>query len=152
MRIHTNHLTFEDMYAATRTRGMELRAVVELRGSKSRKYAYDVFLSGSGRQSKAIALDGDPAATWDEWGLYLEYLFYIDPDMIAGAYRGKNPKYTSKDLFEITTMERFKNLRWNDSHKRHRWALDHDTRIHHCKCGASANFNAARAAAREVIQ
>lgn len=152
MRIHSDYLTFEDMYAATRTRGMELRAVVELRGSKSRKYAYDVFLSGSGRQSQAIVLDGDQSATWDEWGLYLEYLFYIDPDMIANPYKGKNSKYTSKDLFEIATMGRFKNLRWGNSHNQHRWVLDQGTKVHHCKCGASANFNAARAAAREVIQ
>jgi len=46
------------------------------------------------------------AATWDQWGLLLSDLFYLDPKMKVGGY--KHPYYRNADDFHFQTGDRFK--------------------------------------------
>lgn len=48
------------------------------------------------------------AATWDQWGVLLSNLFYIDPRMKVGGH--KHPYYDGADDFHRQTGERFKRV------------------------------------------
>lgn len=86
MRIHTDHLTFQDLWSAAPYPAR----VEELDRKKSRKrdHAFEVKLSGS---SPYAAQGGQwKAARWDEWGIFLATLFDAEPTMIAGQYDGRD--------------------------------------------------------------
>lgn len=81
MRIHGNTVTDADLYVAAVKAGVDLQRQTR-HGSRSRNRAYDVILSGSSRywaNSGSYGADGFKAATWNEWGWFLSYLFSVDP-------------------------------------------------------------------------
>lgn len=128
MDIHTNLLTETDIINATKARGMRgVRAQIIEKGSRSRDRKFDVKLFGN---SKYRAQNSDKrAATWDEWGIVLEELFRIDPEMTTTHYK-------DHDEFEWVTGGRFYHLQWEDQHLRHKWDY-HAPRQFECECGAS---------------
>lgn len=103
MRIHSDKLTAEDIYAAVRAiPGQTLIHVDHFceHGSRSRSRAFDVklgtFYGGPGTSHPRRPNPGTGprtfgsdvwAASYDDWGYFLAYLFEIDPDAIAGPYR-----------------------------------------------------------------
>jgi hypothetical protein len=81
MRIHGDILDSVDLAAAAVAAGVTIQRQSE-HGSRSRIHAYDVILSGSSpywANSGGYGADGFKAATWDEWGWFLAYLFEVDP-------------------------------------------------------------------------
>ncbi|MEU7814109.1 hypothetical protein [Pseudonocardia sp. NPDC049154] len=81
------------------------------------------------------------AATWDEWGIFLAEVFRRDPGAtIPTAYR-------SADYFHWATADRFRELRVEDQHIRHRWdgygrSITGAFQVRDCKCGARMRFEA----------
>lgn len=67
------------------------------RGSRSRKHAYEVQLgwygqkiSGDGRRYKNSGVNGSGdvyAATYDEWGWFIDELYKLDPLLVFGHYK-----------------------------------------------------------------
>lgn len=98
MRIHTDVLTNADLRAAL-ARDNDLVAV--RKGSRSRDHAYDVTLTGFGarhtRASGSVAAHGDKAATYTDWGRWIAKLFELDPNAIAGPYRGADDFHTKTE-------------------------------------------------------
>ena len=140
MKIHTDHLTSAEVYAATKAGGMKgVYAECVTVGSRSRKRGLVVHLVGnSGRRpnpGKGGVERGGCAATWDEWGMFLNYLFEMDPDAIAtGAYEGR-------DEFLLKTDWRFTDLTADEACKNHKWEYTGTPRENTCKkCEAVRRF------------
>ena len=140
MKIHTDRLTSAEVYAATKAGGMKgVYAECVTLGSRSRKRGLVVHLVGnSGRRpnpGKGGVERGGYAATWDEWGMFLNYLFEMDPDAIAtGAYDGR-------DEFLLKTDWRFTDLTADEACKNHKWEYTGTPREHTCKkCEAVRRF------------
>lgn len=145
MRIHTDKLD-TDMRAFREAR--ELASVgierLTLHGSQSRARAFDFLLSGNGRTGEQYGNSGNygatqyKAATWDEWGIFLNHLFDVDPDArVAKVYEGA-------EHFHWVTGDRYRTLTPADQHVRHNW-LSGDAggrsatgsyHVQSCKCGA----------------
>lgn len=93
MRIHTSvlsgkHLSDAALLASVSDAG-NVFCSSEQRGTRKASHAYEVRLTGDGSFSKRRTMDGQNyAATWGSWGIFLAYLFEIDPEMIAGPYEG----------------------------------------------------------------
>jgi hypothetical protein len=104
VKIHTDKITYPDLHSAltTTTTGVWLDRA-DLKGSRSRQRAWDVALESDGTPDK----NGKPrrrtrnvgtsrrsyehpgfAASYDDWGWWLAALFEIDPEAIAGPYKG----------------------------------------------------------------
>lgn len=91
MRLHTNlldatHLSRACFYAEQMVpEHGEVFMSMGLRGSKSRKRAFDLRLTGDGTYSKRRVNSGNQGAgdefacTWEQWGWALAFLFDIDP-------------------------------------------------------------------------
>lgn len=127
MRIHTDTIMVSDVYRATAANGMTGVSVdVMEHGSHSRARSFEVSLEGTGTRRKNTgryggpADDGTYAATWDEWGIFLAYLFNVDPKAWAGGTR-KRPIYDGRADFHAATGGRFRTLEQADQHKNHRW-------------------------------
>lgn len=110
MRIHTS-ATEADLETAADLAGVNFVRVAE-HGSRTRERAFEVILSGS--SSQTIQGGGRKAATWDEWGVFLAYLYGIDPDLCCWAYN-------SVHGFNTLTGGRFVNGWPNDAHGDHSW-------------------------------
>ena len=122
MRLHTNSITREDLYAAANHAMVQISLTEH--GSRSRDHAYDVHLTGSSNRrpnSGNYGADNDVyAATWDQWGVFFAWLFDVDPGMIAGT--PKRPTYNGRDDFHDKTYGRFE---WTDrSNQRDYWPED----------------------------
>ena len=75
MRIHTDTLTNADMYAAARAARVDFDRFKPV-GSRSRDHGFDFTLQGESRRHQN---GGDGmAATWDQWGVFLGFLFRKD--------------------------------------------------------------------------
>ena len=142
MKIHTDHLTSAEVYAATKAGGMKgVYAECVTVGSRSRKRGLVVHLVGnSGRRpnpGKGGTDKGGYAATWDEWGMFLNYLFEMDPDAIAtGACA-----YEGRDEFLLKTDWRFTDLTADEACKNHKWEYTGTPRENTCKkCEAVRRF------------
>lgn len=128
MRIHTQ-LHDRALYDATLEAHVTF-ARFETHGSRTRRFAYDVILSGavsnrhmnSGRYG-ALSFDDGYCATWDEWGIFLAQIFDLDP--IAHCYA-----YMGAEDFHYKTGDRFRTLKWADQHPNHHWVASE------CRCGA----------------
>jgi hypothetical protein len=140
MRIHSDTLTFAGVFNAMNVAGV-WATTLELKGSRKRDHAFEVKLSGDSpfRQNGGSEM----AATWDQWGIFLAYLYSRDPDMIAQYYaKSKMPELqSSKAIFEYATGNRFDDLTLQQSHRRHRWEpiLTEEGRgtcTSICECGA----------------
>ena len=115
MRIHTN-LCQGMIDIAAKAAGVEFERCT-LHGSRSRDHAFDVILSGnSGRRAN---FGGDwEAASWDQWGIFLGFIFDNDPTAHCWAY-------TDADDFHWQTGERFHSLARQDAKRFHKWELGH---------------------------
>lgn len=110
MRIHSNILRREAFVSAAREAGVYIISLTEC-GSKSHAARFDVYLTGS---HYAMTQYGDrdmPAATWDEWGNFLAYLYKLDPQMVAGQYKTLRDfiDTTQDDLNRFRLWDRTKN-------------------------------------------
>lgn len=100
MKIHTDTLTFRDFLDAFATSpGVEYGRLT-IQGSRSRQKAFDLTLVSDGQPDK----DGTPrhrrpnsgvrgageafAASYADWGRVLAHLFEVDPEALAGPYKG----------------------------------------------------------------
>lgn len=136
MIIHTDMLNRGYFYLAASKAGVEIVDVIE-KGSRSRKRAFNFAISGSGRHGGQWGVQNYKSATWDEWGIFLAFLFEVDPH----AHTGKNG-YESEIHFHWATGGRFRSLTNAEQHRRHRWRASGRvvTRSHYvqeCDCGAS---------------
>lgn len=71
---------------------------------------------------------GIKGITYDEWGIILNALYDLDPDMNATYYTGRGDFHESTDW-------RFTDLKWEDQHGRHRWDFKSAGEFM-CECGA----------------
>ena len=129
MKVHSDVLTEggirESVYAAGMT-GVEIVSL-SVGGSRKRKNRFEVKLSGNSPYRTA---DGNhKAATWDEWGMFIEQLFCLDEDAIVGDYKD----YAT---FQMVTEARFSTLYAGDQHLRHKWEYNRWMDGHECECGA----------------
>lgn len=98
MRIHTNRLTEQDLRDALRNasgKAPQVTLTVQgQHGSRSHNKAFEVALRGEGRRHTKRPNTGitgagsEYAATYDDWGWFLAYLFESDEQATAGPYRG----------------------------------------------------------------
>ncbi len=98
MKIHSNVLTHDHFadavrHASSRGQGIVWTTREDERGSRSRARAFDVALVSDGtvQRHRPQSWTGDAseyAATWDQWGWFLASVFAVDPDAIAGPYKG----------------------------------------------------------------
>jgi hypothetical protein len=102
MKIHSDTLTRAVLFAALPKPLLDLECTQH--GSRSRAHAFNVGLQwyggkvkGDGRYRRNHGTSGGfdmPwAATYDEWGEWLARLFDIDPNAIAGQYKGRDDFY-----------------------------------------------------------
>ena len=77
--------------------------------SRTHARAVEVTLFGDssrGPNSGFYGMDnGDKAATWDQWGMFLSALFEVDPAARVGG--AKNPIYIDRDHFHWSTGGRY---------------------------------------------
>lgn len=102
MRIHSDTLTMLNLYEAARTARVEFDRF-DAKGSRKRDHAFDVTLFGESRRrpnNRGTSGPDDYAATWDQWGVFLAFLFNLDPDMAT-------PYYADADEFDYRTNRRF---------------------------------------------
>lgn len=116
MKIHSDVIGYEGDVRrgldAPKLHGdIDRNVIVEVtrKGSRSHSYAYDVSLEwvgdkvkGDGRRHKNSgkygADTGTYAAFYDEWGWFLAQLFELDPNMVAGRYKGYTDFHQSTDF------------------------------------------------------
>lgn len=107
MRLHSDVITSFDLRSAAENARVGLTFTTHR--SQSRNRAFEVALTGnSNRRPQNPQSRDDYAATWDQWGTFLAYLYAIDhgnPGMIVGL--SKRPVYSSRDNFNDVTFGRF---------------------------------------------
>lgn len=129
MRFHSDLLTTTDVYAAASAARVSFYKLDEKR-SRSRNRAWDLRLEG--HVSNRLLNFGDgysTAATWDEWGIFLNVLFERDPLAHCDYYRGQED-------FRIATGCRFDDLEPKDQHPNHKFDWTGEPGLA-CKCGAT---------------
>lgn len=135
MRIHTDHLTREDFWNASRFARVDFDRF-NLCGSRSRLAAWDITLTGESRRRPNNGSSDAYAATWDQWGVFLGFLFYIDPDMIT-------PPYRNSSEFHVKTDFRFDGVWPADAHGDHTFRYHGSPGEQDCtKCNARKRWTA----------
>ena len=115
MRMHTDTLTLDDLRDAARLARVEMEFTTH--GSRKRKRAFDVKLTGESRRRPNggnIGAGTGYAATWDQWGVFLGHLFECDPSMVT-------PYYENAGDFHYRTAYRFEDEWPADAHGDHRF-------------------------------
>lgn len=154
MRIHTDILTHADIVSAVRAAGIEtapnVRTVrlsvegVKHHRSRSRARAFAVKLHGS--SSRQTQDGAGPAASYDEWGIFLAALFAIDPEAIAGPYDGAEFfHWTTANRFHSMTARDLRDLDNSQCRGGHRWGGAHSNingayRVVECRRGCGAHL------------
>jgi hypothetical protein len=138
MRLHTNTLAHHHLYAAALSLP-GVNVTFSEHGSRSHARAFDVSLTGTSNHrpnsgTRGAEWNGDYAATWDEWGMFLGYLFDVDSEMVAGTV--KRPTYNGSSDFHYLTDWRFETLTPETQHRNHRWQFAGVPREQACTCGA----------------
>jgi hypothetical protein len=143
MKIHSDTLTHADVYRATTAAGMHGVRVEGLtyHGSRSRDHAFNVSLRGNstrrpnpGTGSRTVYED-EYAATWDEWGMFIEALYTLDPNALVGQY---GPRH----VFDEATAGRFDDLTADQACPGHRWVFGGPMISRCSKCDATTNYGA----------
>ena len=117
MRIHTS-ASYADVSAAARAAKAELR--VTFHKSRTHDRAFEVTLRGDSKRAPNVRHpNGEKAATWDQWGIFLAHLFEVDPDTRCGGE--KRPIYRDADDFYFQTDGRFDEGVPFDMHGDHRF-------------------------------
>lgn len=123
MRIHTSDdVTYSTLFEAAKFAGVGLD--VDNHASRTHDTAWEVKLTGSSSRRPnnrgAWRDNDDHAATWDEWGMFLGYIFWTDPDARCGS--AKYPNYAHAADFEDKTDGRFiADHKPDDLHGDHTW-------------------------------
>jgi len=139
MKIHATLVSAKDLRAAADRAGVTLTRF-ELLNSRTHAHSWDVLLSGSGRRgTQYVSRTESPAATWDEWGMFLGALFRREPTMRCGNTR--RPIYADLSHFSWVTDNRYDDLTPDQQHRVHRWDTWHVNMTHaysvkECRCGA----------------
>jgi hypothetical protein len=141
MKIHSNTLTTKDIWASTIATGMlgvHVDDDIVVKGSRSRTRSFNVKLTGNSNHApnngRSGGFDyGEKAASWDEWGIFINALFLVDPEAIVGQYK-------SYADFKAYTCNRFDTLDWADSHRQHKWVRPGDY-TGTCKCGSKVDWS-----------
>lgn len=88
MKIHADTLTLNQLHDAV-PNGCYIAQEEEV-GSRKRDHAFEVRLSGSSKYGLGYECAGHKAATWDEWGIFINSIFEVEPTAICGMYDGRN--------------------------------------------------------------
>lgn len=136
MKIHSNTLTHGDVCCATKSAGMTGVYLTEYeeKGSKSRTRRLDVSLAGTTHRRNNTGVMGagdDFAASWDEWGMFINALFARDSNAIVGPYK-------SYAAFQALTDHRFDSLTAPYAHGDHKWHQG-AKRVECADCSATLN-------------
>ena len=144
MRIHSDTLLMGDLYDAVRAHGMTgvYMLTLDQHGSRKRKRAFEVKLEGSSPYATNPGTakwvdrgqDRPRAATWDEWGIFIQALFEKDASAIIGDYH-------DDATFAYRTFGRFETLQHADQCRVHRWKWEPERAYSECsKCGAKTRW------------
>lgn len=127
MRIHSDKITTADVRDAARRAAANPVRLTEHR-SRKRDHAYDVILEGHAPHRINSAEFGDlNAASWDAWGIFLAYLFEIDPAAECWAYDGWSDFHRKTgDRFHVASggVASASDPRFQHTH--HRWVREGD--------------------------
>jgi len=130
MRLHTDILTSDHFNAAACVNGLAVGVpIFREHGSRIRARAFEIQLSGSGRDGGAFGHTRFRTALWDEWGIFLAHLYRFDPAMVSGR------AYLGAEDFHACTDHRFVSLHAGGMCARHRWDYG-GTHFTCAKCGA----------------
>jgi hypothetical protein len=94
MRIRSDRITTLDLQAACRFTSRASESYTHFdwvdRGSRQYRFAYDVWLYGDGTANRRRSGHDHTqyAATWHQWGHFINYLFQVDPYAHIGTYQG----------------------------------------------------------------
>lgn len=138
MRFHTDTLTTKDLHDAARVARVDMEFTSH--GSRSRDHAYNIRLLGESRRRPNSGKRGagdDYAATWDQWGVFISYLFDRDPYMTTQYY-------ADLDEFQYRTDYRFNVPGYwpSDAHGDHRFKFNGVPRQQECtKCSAVTRWS-----------
>ena len=143
MKVHSDILTEKHFHNATQAAGMSNVYVSQLavKGSRSRKRRIDLKLAGNSNHNqnrgtaKVATWETVKAATWDEWGMFINALFEIDPNAIIGQYDGM-------EMFQEVTDNRFDTLTAPYAHGNHKWINTGANSMACEHCDASFNWGA----------
>jgi len=116
VRIHTDKITRADLSAAAVYTHVGLIDPTEHK-SRSRNRAFKFSLTGSSNHRGQFSNGDWDAATWDEWGIFLNHLFEIDPLANNGTKYG----YLSAQHFHWVTGDRFRTIKPRQQHRKHHW-------------------------------
>lgn len=120
MKVHSDTLSPLIMHHAAVETGVTLEKCVE-KGSRKRKRGFEFSLSGSSNRRPNSGRNGADddrfAATWDEWGMFLNRLFEADPNATMTYYE-------DQDDFRWQTDRRFDTLKPADQCRNHKWEYD----------------------------
>lgn len=114
MRIHSDKLSRIHFYdAVAAIPGYRVTVEVAEHGSRSHARAFEVKLTGFGERHTRTKNTGyaaghpedEKAATWDDWGFFISFLYDIDPNAVWGTV--KHPVYENARHFHILTCDRF---------------------------------------------
>lgn len=138
MWIHSDKITPIAIHRATASHGMSgVHAQVDaIARSRSHGTKYSVSLTGNSNHRPGFAkgYGDDYAATWDEWGMFIEALFQVDPAARIGIY-------PDHETFREVTFLRFDALTPLFSHKMHKW-VSQGHGMEACKgCNAERNYS-----------
>jgi len=139
MRLHSRTLTAAHLQEARRAAGLNAWDLTYTEhGSRACGHAFEVSLTGTSprrpNSGKYGATGDDHAATWDEWGMFLAYLYRVDDAMVCGS--AKHSVYADADDFHWRTAGRFEHLTPDQQHRAHRWDSSGLAREQSCPCGA----------------
>jgi hypothetical protein len=137
MRIHSSALDTLEIRKAARAADVQFTRF-NLHGSRSREQAFEVILTGNSPRNQNGG--SDKAATWDQWGHFLNTLFTLDPDMVT-------PYYDNAEHFHWATGNRYADGfdLANDHVKGHKWEWTGQSAagaylVHECACGAIRRY------------
>jgi hypothetical protein len=115
MKIHSDILTMDDLY---RELPAGVSAYITPKGSRKRAHGFEVTLYVTERDalhsrlgnSGGYGASSDLAATWDEWGVWMDRLYAIDRNALIGWY----PSY--EGFLRETRRTRDYVRMWNKPH------------------------------------
>ena len=137
MRIHGDHIMTGDIYAAAELARVTLDRTT-MHNSRSRGQAFDITLTGESKRrpnggtvNRLVHNPDAYAATWDQWGVFLAYLFEHDTTLTIPRV------YEDVDQFNHKTDFRFEDGWPNDAHGDHTFRYSGTPRQQECsKCTA----------------
>lgn len=136
MKLHTI-LDRTDLDYAARQAGVRFERLDES-GSRTHPRKFDLLLSGNSGRGANFGGNFE-AASWDQWGIFLNEIFKADPDARAAGY------YEAREQFRWFTGKRFDTLTPDQQHRNHRWTSTGDHQ-QGCTCGAIRRWDPPRQA------